>query len=113
MGDSSARPRRIPKLNFSAETLQDLIEWKTGEVFEPVVTAKMTKNEICMLLDVPLDVPPFKNHTQATERCVKLVTEAAAAVCGQEARDRYIKSRVGHRAEIKSYKNKKDFMSTL
>ena len=113
MGDSSARPRRIPKLIFSAETLQDLIEWKTGEVFEPVITAKMTKNEIRMLLDVPLDVPPFKNHTQATERCVKLVTEAAAAVCGQEARDRYIKSRVGHRAEIKSYKNKKDFMSTL
>ena len=30
-------------------------------------------------------------HTQAVERCVKMIIEASTAVCGAERRDRYIK----------------------
>ena len=112
-GDRSVRPRRIPKLNFSAEKLQDLIEWKKGEVYEPIFTSKMSSDDLQVLYGQPLNVPPFKNHTQATERCVKLVTEASASVCGQEARDKYIKSRVTHREQLKKFRNKQDFMSTF
>ena len=40
-------------------------------------------------------------------RCVKMVTEAAAAVCGQEARDGYIRARVHHREEMSVFTTKK------
>ena len=113
IGDSSVRPRIIPKLNFGAEKIQDMIEWKEGQVFEPIITSKMDTSQILALSNKPLVVPPYRCHTQATERCVKLVTEAAAAVCGQDARDKFIKSRISHREQLKSFKNKQDFMKTF
>ena len=46
-------------------------------------------------------------------RCVKMVTEAAAAVCGQEARDGYIRARVHHREEMPVFTTKKHVMATF
>ena len=56
--------------------------------------------------------PKFCSHTQSTERCVKLVTEAAAKVCGQEARDGYIRARVRHREAMSTFDNK-DILATF
>ena len=40
----------------------------------------------------PFQPPKYKCHTQAVERAVKLVTEAASSVVGEEARDGFIRA---------------------
>lgn len=112
-GDTSVRPRVTPKLNLSATSLTKLITWKAGNVDEPVLTCSMTRAEIKSFLDKPYDPPKFSCHTQSTERCVKLVTEAAAAVCGQEARDGYIRARIHHREAMPIFTTKKHILSTF
>ena len=44
---------------------------------------------------------------------MKLVTEAAAEVCGQEARDGYIRARVQHRETMSTFVSKKDILATF
>ena len=83
-GDTSVRPRRTPKINLNASGLQNLIPWKIEDCHEPVFICKLSTSKIRELEDSPLSVPQFSIHTQSTERCVKMVTEAAAAVAGQE-----------------------------
>ena len=75
-----------PKLNLNATTLKTLITWKIAECDEPVFTCKMTKEELNECLDRPFKGQIFSIHTQSTERCVKIVTEAAASVVGSERR---------------------------
>ena len=80
---------------------------------EPVFTCSLSKEEIKGFLVKPHDPPQFSCHTQSTERCVKLVTEAAAAVCGQEARDGYAKARMEHREAMPIFTTKKHIMATF
>ena len=53
-----------------------------------------------------LNIPPFFIHTQRTERCVKLVTEAARSVIGEEKRNSMKPSQVQNRQKMPSFKSK-------
>ncbi|KAG0719337.1 hypothetical protein GWK47_050703 [Chionoecetes opilio] len=64
------------------------------------------------ILVKPYEVPEFSIHTQSTERVVKQVTEAAAAVVGQQARDGFIRARAHHRETMPCFRSKKDMMDT-
>ena len=55
----------------------------------------------------------FTTHHQATERCVKQVTEAAAAVVGQERRDGFVRARVHSRQQMPMFKTKKDMLAAF
>ncbi|KAG0714226.1 hypothetical protein GWK47_014503 [Chionoecetes opilio] len=55
----------------------------------------------------------FSIHTQSTARVVKQVTEAAAAVVGQQARDGFIRARAHHRETMPCFRSKKDMMDTF
>ena len=44
-----------------------------------------------------IDFPRFPCHTQSVERCVKLVTDASNAVCGEKSRDGFIRVRLASR----------------
>ena len=50
-----------------------------------------------------IQLPHFPCHTQSAERCIKLVTEASAAVCGQEQRDGFIRARFESRTIMKTF----------
>ena len=112
-GDNSLRPRVTPKLNLSATSLISLISWKPGQVQEPSFTCNISKAEILGFKEEPYSPPKFSCHTQATERCVKLVTEAASAVCGQPARDGYIRARLHNREDMPVFATKKHIMATF
>ena len=56
---------------------------------------------------------PSKCQKQSTERCVKLVTEAADSVVGQERRDGFIRSRVHHREQMPVFRTKEQIMNTF
>lgn len=110
-GDTSVRPRIHPKMNLSATSLQNLIPWTPGQVHEPIFTCYLSKEEIKKIEDTAFEVPIFSIHTQSTERAVKQVTEAAAAVVGQQARDGFVRARAQHREIMPSFKSKKDIMA--
>ena len=80
---------------------------------EPVLTFSVSRAEIKAFLDKPYDPPKFSCHTQSTERCVKQVTESAAAVCGQEARDGYVRARNHHREAMPVFTTKKHILATF
>ena len=46
-------------------------------------------------------------------RAVAMVTEAAATVCGQEARDGIIRTTLHSREKVNKYKTKSDIMVTF
>lgn len=55
----------------------------------------------------------FPCHTQAVERCVKIVTEASLAVCGEVSRDGFIRSRLEGRHLMPVFNTKSDYRVTL
>jgi hypothetical protein len=109
-GDLSVRDRKTPKLNLQATTLQNMITWKVREVHEPVYTCKLSREELQGILNTPFNVPKFSVHTQSTERCVKQVTEAAAAVVGQDRRDGFVRARLISRDQMPQFRSKKDIL---
>ena len=113
LGDTSVRPRLMPKLNLKATTLRNMITWKVKEAHEPIFTCKLTREQLKELLIKPFDVPKFSIHTQSTERCVKQVTEAAAAVVGQDRRDGFVRARLHSREEMPVFKTKKQILVTF
>ena len=126
MGNMAPRPRKTPLLNMEAKTLTEMIDWGKESIHEPVFTCKLSQAEIKNFIKNPMDVPYYPLHTQSTERAVKQVfvlfriynkkslkifikvTEAAAAVCGPEKRDGYVRARVANREVIPKFQSKKD-----
>jgi hypothetical protein len=68
-----------------------------------------------MILDVPDEIHIFRYpcHSQAVERCVKLVTEATAAVCGNEARDGFIRSKITSRTVLPKFETKGQYRKVV
>lgn len=56
-----------------------------------------------------IDSPRIPCHTQAVERTVKLVTEAAENVCESLAREGYIKAKINSRKLMPKFDTKKQF----
>ena len=110
LGDMKPRARRTPVLNMEATTLTDLIDWDKETIHEPVFSCTLNQAELKRIQDIPMSVPYYTLHTQSTERAVKQVTEAAAAVCGYERRDGYIRARVKHREIMPKFQSKKDVL---
>lgn len=104
-----------PKLNFSATDYTELIDWGNCELSSPPLLKDVTDDQIktyikteevlqCDVLSKKLPV-----HTQAVERCVKLVSEASAKVCGTKARDGFIRSTLKSRSTMPAFDNKSLF----
>ena len=104
-GEMGVRKHLTPKLNLSARDLISLISWE-NDVQEPVFTCSISSDELNNLISNSLILPNYLIHTQSTERAVKSVTEAAAAVIGKEARDGFVRARIHHRTMMPVIKTK-------
>jgi hypothetical protein len=106
----------IPKLNFQATDYVDLINWQESHITEPPLTMNISDEDLKLLVasgNTPVvDFPQFPCHTQAVERCVKLVTEASAAVCGALARDGFIRARLEARCILPVFDTKRQYNVT-
>lgn len=103
----------IPSINFSANDYTELIDWSTCKLTPPPLLSKMSTEHIASLLKEKV-LPEFNYlkfpcHTQAVERCVKLVTESAEKVCGQENRDGYIRATLKSRQLMPTFDFKSQF----
>ena len=90
----------IPPLSLpsSAVTLSQL----RGIVFIPKILFEYPRSK-----QSSFDITFFHN------RAVAMTTEAAAAVCGQEARDGYIKVTLASREEMSKFRSKKDILESF
>lgn len=110
------REFKVPKLNFEAHSYMDLIDWQSVTVTEPPLTRDIpneTLKEMILIVSNEINILQYPCHTQAVERCVKLVTEASASVCGPESRDGFILARISSRENLPKIDTKKQFLEAL
>lgn len=110
------REFKIPKLNFNADDYIELIDWESISFTEPPLTMSWSEDELkSMIKNVPdeINIFNFPCHSQAVERCVKLVTEASMAVCGTEERDGFIHARITSRSELPVFETKNHYYPLL
>nr|CAI5828908.1 unnamed protein product [Callosobruchus analis] len=109
------RAFQLPKFNFEDENYIDLIDW--SEVSEPPLAKFLEHTDILryivnlnLLDDLVLPrVSKFPRQTQATERCVKIVTESIAAVCGPERREGFSKTRLHSHKFMPTFNTRKKY----
>jgi hypothetical protein len=110
---STLREFRIPKFNFDASEYFDLIDWQNTVVTEPPLTINVSEATIRLYVathgDCTVEFDRYPCHTQAVERSVKIVTEASQALCGQQARDGFIRSRLEGRMIMPVFNTKSDY----
>uniref|UniRef100_A0A6P7FXE8 ABC transporter C family member 6-like n=1 Tax=Diabrotica virgifera virgifera TaxID=50390 RepID=A0A6P7FXE8_DIAVI len=58
-----------------------------------------------------LNISKLPSHTQAVERCIKIVTEASSKVCGHSARDGFIRVRLEARQNLPTFENKSQYVT--
>ncbi|GBN91769.1 hypothetical protein AVEN_21215-1 [Araneus ventricosus] len=85
-----------PEINFQASDYIEIINWNSCVVYPPAMLRGLSEDDIKSLFNsdtTPIrEVQKLPCHTQAVERCIKLVTEDSIKVCGREARNGYIRA---------------------
>jgi len=103
-----------PEINFTAKKYHEVITWNASTITEPPLTRSLTIAEIehkIRTASFPDDgITSFPCHTQAVERMVRVVTEAAAEVCGMENRESSIRAKVASRKKMARFATKRDFV---
>lgn len=85
--DSPCRQFRVPTLSFATTDYTELINWNETSRNEPPVTRHISLEDLKEFVEnpradrAPLEFQKYPCHTQGTERCVRLVTEASESVC--------------------------------
>jgi len=109
---SGIRKFVVPKLKFDASDYTELIDWQMC-VTEPQLTSDVSEEDMMQFVAThasqKFHFPRFPCHTQAVERCVKVVTEASAAVCGVKAREGFIRPRLESRRIMPTFNTKKEY----
>jgi len=96
-----------PAVDESVETLTDLLPPDCA--FEPPLTMQLSVEQLEKIAEEPIHME-MPCHSQAVERCVRMVTEASSQVYGMDATDGYIKARIKSREMTpNSFKSKQHF----
>ena len=114
-GDTTVRDFHVPQLNWKASSLYNLIDWSGDKepVYEPILTCKLSIEQLRLFLDKPFPVSDIPNHTQSCERAVKETTIAASKVFGFERRDGLIRSKLKSRKLVPKVDSKKSFLGMI
>ena len=99
----------IPKLKFHATNFHHISDWDTELKTEPPFVTSLNDEEVLGILEKPLSVPKWPNHTQSVERGIRVMAEACTEVAGYKARNGYITQRLSSRRIIPTFRTKKHF----
>ncbi|GBN92882.1 hypothetical protein AVEN_206234-1 [Araneus ventricosus] len=103
-----------PKINFQASDYIEIINWNSNVVYPPPMLRDLSEDDIKSLINsdtTPIrEIQKFPCHTQALERCTKLVTKTSNKVCRQDARDGYIRATLKSRSAMPNFTKKSDFV---
>lgn len=102
-----------PKLNFEAADYTEMIDWASVNITSPPILRDIPTAIFSSMQhdkkNLEWDFVHFPCHTQAVERCVKLVTEASAKVYGFHNRDGFIRATFFSRSIMPEFDHKADF----
>jgi hypothetical protein len=106
---TNIRPFCCPEIKFAQITSESndftaMIDLKPEKLFEPPITMNLSIAELNQF-----KVPTFPCHAQATERCVKLVSESSQKVIGQQNRHGVIVNTIYSRKTNQTFKSKQDY----
>lgn len=120
MSTNIVRQFLVPTINFNAKTYCELVSWKNVDLTEPPLTKHLTNFELDELVKKGNTSQLWNyngfyipNHTQAVERCVKLVTETSVKVAGAERRDGYIRVAFASRSAMTTFQNKSQYQNFI
>lgn len=128
------REYKIPLLKYNSEDYVDMINWQkiapeqqtppllrdlviTEEYIDQLAMFKITdanfegkiKSADDEEVQFDIELQKLPCHSQAVERCVKVVTEASKHVSSESQREGYIIAKVRHRCQMPSFVTKKQF----
>ena len=93
-------------LNLNSIDYLDLINWNGCRVTVPPILSDLSEEQLKSVVSghsPPVtELESFPFDTQSVEKCVKIVTEAAA-VCGADNRDSFIRARLQSRELIEAH----------
>ena len=69
----------------------------------------MSDADLNLAMDQPVEFPAYPWHTQSVERAVKLVTDAASQVEGEESRHGHLLSVLASRESRKDFTTKREY----
>ena len=76
MPSKNIRKVILPKLKFHATNYHHMIDWDTELKTEPPFLTSLSDEEVLGILEKPLSVPKWPNHTQSVERGIRVMIEA-------------------------------------
>lgn len=108
---------KIPILIFKADDYIDLtgwhsVPWLLNHCLQYLFLIINLRQSFWMFL-LKFIILRFPYHSQAGEHCVKLVTEASAVVCSNDARDEFIRTRIASRILLPKFENKNQNLQVL
>lgn len=105
---------RVPDIKWDAKDYIDLIDRRKCTVTEPSLTMSISTDDLVAEIKnkFAITLKKFLCHTQAVERCVKIITEASSKVCGHDARDGYIRVKFEARSNLPSFENKTQYYNS-
>ena len=91
---SQVRCFQVPVINTDCSDYFSLIDWQTSQRSESALTLHLSLDFLHVVADGKEELPCYgiPCHTQAVERCIKLVTESSQKVCGFVNREGFIKT---------------------
>lgn len=105
----------VPEIKFDAKNYNSLINWTKTQVTEPPLTMKFSLQDLQTLAECGQDSALWKSerfsipcHTQAVERCVKMVTECSAQVTSKR-RDGCIRAKLKSRSIMPLFTSKSKY----
>ena len=109
---SIIRQFKLPEININAENYTELLHLESDhQRTEPPITMAISKEELNInIKKLDEKLFDFPCHTQAVERCIKLVTEASLKVCGKDSRDDFIRAIIESRRKTPRLESKKDLI---
>jgi hypothetical protein len=101
------------EIRLDAPSYVDIIDWANCKLTEPPliksISTEILKENIKNSAFAAEDLKDFPSHTQNVERMVKLVTEAASAVCGPEERHKFVLATLKSRKEMPKFNTKSSY----
>lgn len=98
--------------NFAARHYLDLVPqdvWRQKEFSSPPLLRDFTDDEIRSAVTKPLELLEIPGHTQAVERGVKLMSEAAEKFYGHDRRHGYILTTLKGRSNMPVFESKQQY----
>jgi hypothetical protein len=108
------RTFKPPNIVFQAKEYHEMIDWTSTALFPPPLLRRVSDEDIWTKISTgktakEWNFNKFPCHTQAVERCVKLVTEASSKLVGVKNRDGFIRTTLLSRASMPSFSSKCSF----